>query len=70
MMNKELKLKAEELRLKLIKLIYSSGTGHTGGDLSVLNVLVSLYNRILNVDPKDLQNPDRDRFILSKGHCA
>lgn len=70
MMNKELKLKAEELRLKLIKLIYSSGTGHTGGDLSVLNVLVALYNRILNVDPKNPQDPDRDRFILSKGHCA
>ena len=53
MKNQELKLKVEQLRLLLLKLIYEGGTGHTGGDLSVLNVLTVLYNKILNVDPKN-----------------
>ncbi len=66
----ELKQKSEELRLNLINLVHSGGTGHIGGDLSVLNVLTVLYYHTLNVDPKDTKNPDRDRFILSKGHCA
>ncbi len=68
--NKELHLKAEQLRLKLIDLIYSGGTGHTGGDLSVLNLLTVLYNHTLRVDAATPKNPDRDRFVLSKGHCA
>ena len=67
---KELHLKAEQLRLKLIDLIYSGGTGHTGGDLSVLNLLTVLYNHTLKVDAKNPKDPDRDRFVLSKGHCA
>lgn len=70
MESKQLKLKAEELRLKLIGLIHDAGTGHTGGDLSVLNTLTVLYNRILNVDPKEPKMVNRDRFVLSKGHCA
>ena len=65
-----LKQKSDELRLNLIKLIHSGKTGHTGGDLSVLNVLTVLYNRFLNVDPARPKMPSRDRFVLSKGHCA
>ena len=70
MENKDLKLKAEQLRLRLIQLIHDGHTGHTGGDLSVLNLMTVLYNRILNVDAKNPKMPERDRFILSKGHCA
>lgn len=68
--NKSLTLKAETLRRRLIELIYHGGTGHTGGDLSVLNLLTVLYNHTMNVDPKNPKMADRDRFILSKGHCA
>lgn len=66
----ELERKSEELRLKLVDLVYSGKTGHIGGDLSVLNVLTVLYHRILNVDPGQPRMKGRDRFILSKGHCA
>lgn len=65
-----LKQKSEQLRLNLINLIHSGKTGHTGGDLSVLNVLTVLYNRILNVDATRPKMDERDRFVLSKGHCA
>ena len=66
----ELKQKCEQLRLNLIHLIHSGNTGHTGGDLSVLNVLTVLYYRVLNIDPTNPKMPERDRFVLSKGHCA
>lgn len=68
--NNLLALKAETLRRRLIDLIYQGGTGHTGGDLSVLNLLTVLYNHTMNVDPANPRKADRDRFILSKGHCA
>ena len=71
MNRKELKKATEELRRDLINLIYHAGTGHTGGDLSVLNVLSVLYNyQLKNISSDDDKNPDRDRFVLSKGHCA
>ena len=56
--------------MELINLVHSGKTGHIGGDLSVLNVLTVLYYHTLNVDPKNPKMPERDRFILSKGHCA
>lgn len=70
MENRDLKLKAERLRLRLVHLIHSAGTGHTGGDLSVLNVLTVLYDKVLRVDPANPKWAGRDRFVLSKGHCA
>ena len=66
----ELRQKAENLRLQLINLVHSGGTGHIGGDLSVLNVLTVLYYHTLNVDANNPKMEDRDRFVLSKGHCA
>lgn len=66
----DLKLQAEKSRRRLIEIIYNARAGHTGGDLSILNVMTALYFHVLNVDKDNLDNPDRDRFILSKGHCV
>lgn len=58
-----------KLRKDVVLLIAHSGTGHIGGDMSVMDILVTLYFKHMNIDPSDPDNPDRDRFILSKGHC-
>jgi transketolase len=70
MTTKELKLKSVLLRKNLLKYIYKAKAGHTGGSLSCVDILNVLYNRVLNVDPKDVHNPERDRYIQSKGHCV
>lgn len=62
--------KATEIRLKMLKMIKEAGSGHLGSDLSCVEILVSLYHHVLNVDPKNPQAPDRDRYIQSKGHAA
>ena len=66
----DLKLQAEKSRRRLMEIIYNARAGHTGGDLSILNVMTALYFHVLNVNKDNLDNPDRDRFILSKGHCV
>lgn len=58
-------------RVKLIELCGAyEGTVHIGGDLSMTDVLIALYHYGMKVDPNDISMPDRDRFILSKGHAA
>lgn len=66
----ELKAKAKELRLNIVDTAYYAGSGHLGGSLSSADALAALYFKYLNVDPKNPDWADRDRFILSKGHCA
>ena len=66
----KLTLSAERNRLRLMEIIRSAHAGHTGGDLSCLNMLTVLYERYLRIDKDHLDDPDRDRFILSKGHCV
>ena len=66
----ELRLRSEEIRKRLIEIVYKAKAGHIGGDLSSLNTLTALYLRVMNIDPQDAKNPDRDRFIMSKGHCV
>lgn len=70
MTDKELKLKSVHLRKNLLKYIYKAKAGHTGGSLSCVDILNVLYNRVLNVDPNNFKNPDRDRYIQSKGHSV
>lgn len=60
--------KAKEIRRKIIRTNVHAGQGHTGADLSEADILATLYFRILNVSKDRLTDPDRDRFILSKGH--
>ncbi len=67
---KSLELIAEKNRKRLMEIIYAAGAGHTGGDLSCLNLLTVLYFNRLSLNLSDLKDPERDRFILSKGHCV
>ena len=66
----ELTLKCEQIRKRLVEVVYKAKAGHIGGDLSSLNALTALYFRIMNVDPKNPKMDGRDRFIMSKGHCV
>ena len=64
----ELKRIATQLRIEIVKMIGTAGSGHPGGSLSEVELLVALYFRVLRHDSKNPNWPDRDRFILSKGH--
>ena len=61
---------ATEIRRSIVTMIDRAGMGHIGGDLSVTDILVTLFAGVLSVDPERPDWPQRDRFILSKGHCA
>ena len=70
METKDLVVKTEKNRKRLIEAVYKAKAGHIGGDLSCLNVLTALYAKQMNVSPALKDDPQRDRFILSKGHCV
>lgn len=65
-----LKRKALTIRKRLLHTIYTGKTGHTGGALSSADILTALFYYKMNFDPKNPKWEDRDRFILSKGHCV
>jgi transketolase len=58
------------IRNQVVDIIYHAGSGHSGGSLSSVEILWTLYSEVLNVRPDDPHWPDRDRFVLSKGHAA
>ena len=66
----ELKALSAQTRIAILDTIGRAGMGHVGGDLSVTDILVTLYFGFLRVRPEEPDWPDRDRFILSKGHCS
>ena len=66
----ELKLQSERNRKRLIEIVYKAKAGHIGGDLSCLNVLTTLYFDVMKTDSTNPSLMDRDRFIMSKGHCV
>src|SRR3954463_8973480 len=66
----DLQDRAADVRRDVVTMIDRAGLGHIGGDLSVTDILVTLFGAVLDVDPTDPSRDDRDRFILSKGHCA
>ena len=70
-MNKqELMKTANEIRKGIVTAVHSAKSGHPGGSLSAADIYTYLYFEEMNIDPKDPKKPDRDRFVLSKGHTA
>ena len=67
---KTLQTIANQRRADAITMIHRAGTGHTGGSMSSLDILTVLYYDVLNVRPREPRWPDRDRFLLSKGHSV
>ena len=70
MTNKELQKIANEVRKGIVTAVHAAKAGHPGGSLSAADIFTYLYFEEMNIDPKDPKNPDRDRFVLSKGHTA
>jgi len=67
----ELEAKARRIRRLILDTVHHAGMGHTGGSLSEADILAALYFQVLrNIDPERPDRPDRDRFILSKGHAS
>ena len=60
----------QTIRRHIVRMTAAAGSGHPGGSLSSVEILTSLYFKVLRHDPRDPDWPGRDRFILSKGHCT
>jgi transketolase len=67
---RDLEDKARRVRELVLRAVHHAGAGHIGGPLSAADILVALYFKVLRIDPHQPDWPDRDRFILSKGHSA
>lgn len=65
-----LKALSYECRLNVLEMIKGAGTGHIGGDFSVMDILVTLYFKQMNISPETMDDPDRDLFVMSKGHSV
>lgn len=59
-----------DLRKNVVDMIVAGNGGHIGGDMSVMDILVTLYFRQMNISPANMDDPDRDMFVMSKGHCV
>ena len=68
--NLQLKKYANEVRKGIVTSTHSAKAGHPGGSLSAADVFTFLYFEEMNIDPKNPEKEDRDRFVLSKGHTA
>ena len=66
----ELKTKSAEYRKTILRIIKQARAGHTGGDLSSIDILNVLYNHTLCISPETFTDPNRDRYVQSKGHCV
>ena len=67
---KKLKEIALKLRRDIIEMLFRAGSGHPGGSLSAVEIVSALYYGEMNYDPQNITDPNRDRFVLSKGHCC
>jgi transketolase len=70
LLDQELKAKSAEYRRTILRIIKQARAGHTGGDLSSIDILNVLYNHTLRVSPATFDDPNRDRYVQSKGHCV
>ena len=61
---------SQAMRRDIVEMIHAAGSGHPGGSLSAVEILATLYGSVMRHDPADPKLPDRDRFVLSKGHAA
>ena len=67
---RSLQLTAAKVRLGIVTGVFNAKSGHPGGSLSAADIFTYLYFRQLHIDPQNPKDPGRDRFVLSKGHCA
>lgn len=67
---RELAVTAAKIRLGALDAVHTAASGHIGGSMSITDVLTVLYFEKMRIDPKNPQDPNRDRFVLSKGHCT
>ena len=67
---KELKAKTFELRKDVLDMIRSAKAGHIGGDFSVMDILAVLYLKQMNISVENMDDPNRDYFVMSKGHSV
>jgi len=68
--DRQLELKSLAYRRRVLEIVKHAGAGHTGGSLSCVDILNVLYNRVLRVSPENLADPNRDRYVQSKGHSV
>lgn len=69
-LKRDLQAKAVQVRKIILQAVKKAGAGHVGGPLSMVEIALAMYFKILRIDPKNPQWPDRDRYILSKGHSC
>ncbi len=69
-LKRDLQEKAVQVRKLILHAVHKAGAGHVGGPLSMVEIAVAMYFKILRIDPKKPQWPDRDRYVLSKGHSC
>ncbi len=69
-LKRDLEAKAVQVRKLILQAVHTAGAGHVGGPLSMVEIAVAMYFKILRIDPKNPQWPDRDRYVLSKGHSC
>ncbi|HMM29130.1 MAG TPA: transketolase [Aggregatilineaceae bacterium] len=70
MNERDLRRKSIEYRKTILTIIHQANAGHTGGSLSCVDILNVLYNHVMNVSPQNFDDPDRDRYVQSKGHSV
>ena len=68
--NQQLAITANEARILGLTMVHDAASGHPGGSMSCLDLVTALYFNVMHVDTQNPQDPDRDRFVMSKGHCS